>query len=364
MTAPNNAETGHGSVPVDDAVPCGGVPVTVVTGFTGAGKTTLVNAILAARPDERLAVVTTDAAGLTGDDERVRRIDGNPAELVAALAGLGDADGPDGVIFEATGFSEPLPIAAALEDERLAGHVHLANLVTVVDGDRFWADYERMVEVDDGEGNRVSMPLAPLLVEQVEGVNVILLNRTDLAGDAALDELEGYLRNLNPAAELRRTVRADVDVAWLLGTERYGVVHGEDAADHDQSGEPESDVDAFGFNSFVYTADRPFIWDAFAATLEEWPDAVMRSKGFAVFADHPPVLLSMIRDTVELTILDADASDDHKHDHEGHHHDHEGHDHGSAGDEAVEATEIVYIGRGMPTEEIVARLDACLATEA
>lgn len=341
------------------------VPVTVLTGFLGVGKTTLLNRILAVRTGERIAVVVNDFSAVNIDAGLVRHATDRLVELsngcicctlrddlVKELRGLtndGQLGQLDQIVVESTGIGEPLPIAYAFQDESLVGRVHLANLVTVVDAGSFWADYGREDEIEDGEGNPVLAPLAPLLVEQVEGVNVILLNKTDLADEAALGELEGYLRNLNPEAELRRTVQGDVDVAWLLGTNRYADTELADdpAHSHPDDGTPISEADEYGFNSFVYTSDRPFLWDRFVASLEDWPEQVMRGKGFIVFADSPPAIVSMVRDLCELTVLDGGDADSEDHSH-------------ALGDE-VDGTELIFIGRGMPTDAIAARLDACLA---
>ncbi len=338
------------------------VPVTVLTGFLGVGKTTLLNRILAVRTGERIAVVVNDFSTINIDASLVRYATDRLVELsngcicctlrddlVVELRGLTDQGDLDQIVVESTGIGEPLPIAYAFQDASLDGRVHLANLVTVVDAGSFWADYGREDEIEDGEGNPVLAPLAPLLVEQVEGVNVILLNKTDLADEAALGELEGYLRNLNPDAELHRTVRGDVAVAWLLGSNRYADTElaDEPAHDHPVDGTPASEADEYGFTSFVYTSDRPFLWDPFVASLEEWPEQVMGGKGFVIFAHSPPAIVSMVRDLCELTVLDGgDAEED---------------DLDLSDD--IAGTELIFIGCGMSTDAIAARLDACLAPE-
>ncbi len=358
------------NVPVDDPTDTRtSVPVTVLTGFLGVGKTTLLNRILAARTGERIAVVVNDFSAVNIDASLVRHATDRLVELsngcicctlrddlVQELHGLTDAGDLDQIVVESTGIGEPLPIAYAFQDESLGGRVHLANLVTVVDAGSFWADYGREDEIEDSEGNPVLAPLAPLLVEQVEGVNVILLNKTDLADEAALGELEGYLRNLNPEAEIRRTVRGDIDVAWLLGTDRYAGTELTEDPGHvaDATGAATGEADEYGFNSFVYTSDRPFVWDRFVASLEDWPEQVMRGKGFVTFADSPPAIVSMVRDLCELTVLDGGDGDPD-------HHDRPGDDHAHDPGDDIDGTELIFIGRGMPTDAIAARLDACLA---
>ena len=330
----------------------------VLTGFLGAGKTTLLNHLLAKRSGEPIAVVVNDFSEINIDAGLVRHATDRLVELsngcicctlrddlVRELAALSRIDGLRQIVVESTGIGEPLPIAYAFQADALVGRVHLTNLVTVVDAANFWADYGRRDTIEDSEGNPVEAPLAPLLVEQIEGANVILLNKADLADGAALTELEGYVRNLNPEAEIRRTVRGEVDIDWLLGTDRYGETElAEDPGHHDHD-HAVSEADEYGFNSFAYIRERPFLWDALAAMLEEWPDEVMRGKGFAVFADHPPVMLSMVRDEVELVILETDPDAPEA----------------KTAPDDDEVTEIIFIGRGMPREVIVGRLDACLA---
>ena len=68
------------------------------------------------------------------------------------------------------------------------------------------------------------------------------------------------------------------------------------------------------------------------------------------------------RYAAQAAVGDSDHSQDHSHAHSHHDHDHD-HDHGREGDEPLEGTELVFIGRGMPTDEIIARFDACLAPE-
>ncbi len=338
------------------------IPVTVIAGFTGSGKSTVLAHLLAERPTGSFATIVNDLTEPTGPATERARDDSTAAieltgacaccagqdDLRVAMSGLAARDDLDGILIEAASVAQPAAIAMALQDETLSGRIHLANLVTVVDASTFWDDYEREHALPDDEDGTVVSPLAPLLVEQIEAANVVLINHTARADQDRLAELDAYIRNLNPDAEVRQTADGSVDADWLMGRDRYIEAelapHPEPAGDSD--GVP---AELSGFSSFAYVVERPMRWDAFTATLEDWPDEVMRSRGFVVFADHPPVLLSMVRDTVELTVLA-----DHDHDHD--------HDHGIG--DALDRTELIFVGRDMPVETIVARFDACLAPEA
>ena len=354
-----------------DHSPAGGVPVVILAGHDEAGKGDLLGRLVTGPKGPRSAIIR-DA--IQPGEESTTPHD----RLVERLGRLGRAGRDAVIVYEAESAEPVLPAATAILDERLGGLVRLAGVVTVVDAARFREDYERDVTLVDDDGTpAATVPLAPILVEQIEAATLIAVHRPDVVDEATLREVEGYLVNLNPDATLIRLGAHGEDDGsdWLSGlalTDDDGTDAPLDAVEGDEIDGPEEDesdeVDAYGFNTFVYATEQPFAWDAFVATLEEWPDEVMRCRGYAVFADHPPALLSMVRDTCELTVLEDDAADaaepdhgQHGHAHDPGGHDHGGHDHGLPGDEAVAGTELVFIGRGMPTDPIVARLDACLA---
>ncbi|MCO5221784.1 MAG: GTP-binding protein [Thermomicrobiales bacterium] len=113
-----------------------------------------------------------------------------------------------------------------------------------------------------------------------------------------------------------------------------------------------SEAEEYGFNTFTYFASEPFRHDAFMALFDDWNDAILRAKGFVRFVDHDPVGLSVVRDSLELTTFALAGAVDET-----------GAPLEAELDEswADEQTEIVFIGQRMPVEQIVERLDACLA---
>jgi len=278
------------------------LPVTVLSGFLGAGKTTLINHLLAHAEGRRFAILVNDMAEVNFDAIQLQSgrtpvastADGF-VELhngciccslredfiyeVSRLARLGEFDQ---LFVEATGVAEPLPIAMAFDHEdqhgeMLAAVAHVDSMVTVVDAKNFLADWERaqdLVELGlavDALDNRT---LADLLAEQVEFANLIVVNKADLASTDELARLARILSCLNPEARIITTMFGTIDVREFVGTELY------EASQALPPPDPEPAIhDALGITSFVYRARRPFhperIWKCLH---ESWP-GVMRSKG-------------------------------------------------------------------------------------
>lgn len=278
------------------------LPVTVLSGFLGAGKTTLINHLLAHADGRKFAVLVNDMAEINHDaillspgrtplhapseglvelhngcicctlrDDFVRE--------VARLAKMGRFEQ---LFVEATGVAEPLPIAMAFEQEDQNGEMlnevaHIDSMVTVVDARNFLDDWERAQDLRelglamDDLDNRT---LADLLAEQVEFANQIVVNKADLVSSDDLARLLRILSCLNPEARISTTMFGTVDVAEFVNTDLYEQLQNADF----EPAEPPSHH-ALGITSFVYRARRPFHPERLWACLHEpWP-GVMRSKG-------------------------------------------------------------------------------------
>ena len=189
------------------------LPVTVVGGYLGAGKTTLVNSLLRQADGRRLAVMVNEFGALPIDaslveaaDERIVSLVGGCVccsygeDLVGSLTMLRALEPrPDHVLLEASGVAFPGAIAGTvglLQDFALDGAVVLADAETVRGraGDRY---------------------LGSTVRRQLSEADLILLNKCDLAGDAAA--VEAWLGETAPGARVVRTVRSDAPIDIVLG---------------------------------------------------------------------------------------------------------------------------------------------------
>jgi len=297
----------------------GKLPVTVLTGFLGAGKTSLLNHVLANRDGRRVAVIVNDMSQINIDADLVR--DGGAGlsrttetlveltngcicctlreDLLAEVRRLAAAGRFDYLLIEATGIAEPLPIAAtfSFRDEfgrALADFARLDTMVTVVDAANLMADYSGDdLLADRGEVRAADdeRSLIDLLVEQIEFADVVVLNKISLVAPATAVELRRVIRALNPDARLVEADFGRIDLGFVLDT---GLFDEAKAATHPlwhkelyspQTHVPETAE--YGIASFVYRARRPFDPQKFSAALERgWP-GLIRAKGHFWIATRP-----------------------------------------------------------------------------
>lgn len=258
----------------------GRVPVTVVTGFLGAGKTSLIRAALASPDAARTAVIVNEFAELGVDDVLLRtsaedvRLIGNGCMCCAARSDLqrvlrnlfaeretGAVPPFDRVIVETSGLSDPGPVLQLLAGDRaLSGHYAVSALVTVVD----------CVLALDGQA-------PPEWIEQVALADRIVLSKTGLASEAQVARVRAHVAALNPGAEILEAsnLRAH-PLAWLAPMAAGG-------ARGFRAAPAAVGPDAVSCQSFVLSFDTPFRWEVFLQVMETLlalrGDDVLRVKG-------------------------------------------------------------------------------------
>ncbi len=304
------------------------IPVTVLSGTLGAGKTTVLNNLLNTRAELDIAVLVNDMGEVNVDADRVAEhsdISEDDEELVElsngciccelrgdlldALAKLTQARDFDYLVVESTGVAEPLPVAQTLTmgfDQsdldptafyeetgiEVMDYYDLDTTVTVVDAHQFWTTFDSKESLMDGDTEK---DLGNLLVEQIEFCDVLLLNKCDLVDAETLAEIEAMLEVLQPRAEIVRTEHGNVDPELVLETGRFDLEEASQSAGWLQElREPhESAEEEHGVASFVYSSRRPFHPGRFAELLDSLPTNVVRSKGHFWLAGRAEIALGL-----------------------------------------------------------------------
>ena len=294
------------------------LPVTVLSGFLGAGKTTVLSHILNNRENKRVAVIVNDMSEINIDSEIVqnevslKRSEEKLIEmsngcicctlredLLKEVTSLAKEGRFDYLVIESTGISEPLPVAETFtfEDEdgiSLSDVANLDTMVTVVDAVNFLKDYEEakyLQETGESLGEDDERSVADLLVDQIEFADVILISKTDLVSSNDLKRLKAILKTLNTVAEIVPISNGDVNIDKVLNTGLFNFEQAQQAPGwlKEMRGEHIPETEEYGISSFTYEARRPFHPDKFYEFLHNTKQygKLIRSKGFFWLATRP-----------------------------------------------------------------------------
>jgi G3E family GTPase len=202
------------------------VPVTVVTGFLGSGKTTLVNYILSANHGKRIAVIENEFGEIGIDDALV--IDAEEeifemnngcicctvrGDLIRILGTLMKRkDKFDYILVETTGLADPAPVAQTFfVDEEVRTQLRLDAIVTVVDAKHL--ALHLFEEKEEGIENEA--------LEQLAFADRVLVNKIDLVSEDELLLVEKQIQSINAGASIVRTQMSKVDLDWVLNAHAF-----------------------------------------------------------------------------------------------------------------------------------------------
>ena len=206
-------------------------PVTIITGFLGAGKTTLVNHILKGDHGKLIAVIENEFGAVSIDDalvgenmkekEDVITMDNGcvcctvRGDLVRALLTLKDRPKKfDHVIIETTGLADPAPVAFTFFiNPEIADHYRIDSILCLADAKHIGLHLEE--EKPDGAVNEA--------VSQVAFADRILLNKIDLVSDTELAGVMEQVRSINGVAEVIKTTNSVVDLDKVLGVSSFSI---------------------------------------------------------------------------------------------------------------------------------------------
>ena len=262
----------------------GPIPISLITGFLGAGKSTLINRIIATFPQLRFALVLNEFGDVALESQIVEASRDEIYELsngcmccvvrtdmkdaVRALVDRASRTGRvDHIVMEASGLSDPVPIAQTFLEDDLDGVVRLDALVCVVDALQF------PQSIEDYEVTR----------SQLGAADFVLLSKTDLATPDEVARTETLVERLAPDA---RIMRLDGGTPLGLIFDASGVDHGNIRDLEREPAHVHEEIETLFFRS-----DRPLSLRAFGDLIRRLPDGVVRAKGFICTDEEPETKL-------------------------------------------------------------------------
>ncbi|MFT8323258.1 MAG: GTP-binding protein [Bacillus sp. (in: firmicutes)] len=311
------------------------IPVTVLSGYLGSGKTTMLNYLLNNRDELKVAVIVNDMSeinidadlvkqggGLSRTDEKLVEMSNGcicctlREDLLLEVEKLAKEGGIDYIIIESTGISEPVPVAQTFSyiDEEMGIDLtelcRLDTMVTVVDAYRFWYDFQSgdtLLDRKEAAGDEDIREIADLLIDQIEFCDVLVLNKCDLVSEESLSELENVLRTLQPSAKIIRTTNGKINSDEILNTGLFDFEKASSSAgwlkeltSGHQNHTPETEE--YGISSFVYARRLPFHAERFDNWVHSMPANIVRAKGIVWAAVHNnlAILLSQAGPSVSI----------------------------------------------------------------
>lgn len=311
------------------------IPITLLTGYLGAGKTTLMNYILSNQEGYKAAVIVNDIGEVNIDSSLIQQggvVQEEDASLVPLtngcicctlkvdlmkqIAELAKSGKFDYILIEASGICEPMPIVQTISmmdgsvpDSSVPPIVRLDGVITVVDAlrlvDEFGGGEKLMGKIDDED-------IENLLVQQIEFCSTIIINKVDEVSKENLAKVRAVIKALQPKAKIIETNYAKVDLKDVLDTKQFDIDetfssagwlaefekdseeehhHGHSEYDHHHHEHGHEhchhhhdhdygEAEEYGIGSFVYYRRKPFDLKKLKSwATKDFPEDVIRCKG-------------------------------------------------------------------------------------
>jgi cobalamin biosynthesis protein CobW len=294
------------------------VPTTVITGFLGAGKTTLVRHLLQNAGGRRIALIINEFGDVGVDSELVKGCNDEacPEDDIVELANgcicctvaddflptmmklLDRPNPPEHIIIETSGLALPKPLVKAFQWPDIRTRATVDGVIALIDADavaagRFAADEVALAAARAADPNLDhDSPLEELFEEQLGCADMVVLNKTDLVDAEALARVEGLVAaETRPGVKIIHADHGAVDIAALLGIT---------AAAEDDLDSRKSHIDGLDeghdhddFDSFVVTGGAVVDLDDLTGRLETLIHVhdILRIKGMVAVAGKPSRLI-------------------------------------------------------------------------
>ncbi|WP_173473100.1 CobW family GTP-binding protein [Eubacterium ruminantium] len=284
------------------------VPIVIITGYLGSGKTTLMQNILK-QEKRKIALIVNDMGSINIDASILNKTGNRVAqiemvemqngcicctlrdEFMAEIERLSADKSIEAIFVEASGISEPSSIAGAFlnyEEMTEDTRVYLKSVVSVVDVDRIYKEFLHSLTSDSDaeEGDVIN-----LIMDQIEFCNLMILNKTDLLTKEQLVEVKEGLRGIQQEAEMIECVNGNVDLDIILDREDFDFEEVEaysavqKALNNCEHDDEKACVDEYGISSFVFEERKPFNRESFNKLVDNYPEVLIRTKGYIWFSD-------------------------------------------------------------------------------
>ena len=298
----------------------GKIPVTIITGFLGAGKTTLVRHVLSNAFGKRIALIINEFGdiGVDGDllkgcgDENCRDEDiielANGCicctvadEFIPTMQALLEREPrPDHIIIETSGLALPQPLVSAFNWPQIKAEVTIDGIIAVVDGaalgeGRFASNESRLdIQRQADEMLDHETPLGELFEDQLICADLVVINKVDLLDKAALARVENEInRHMRPGTGVLNASNGQVDVSVLLALDMdsqndLSARQSHHEKHHDGQLHEHDDFDSFSLQ-LAPAASKPELLAAIKAAIIEHD--ILRLKGFAAISGAPSRLV-------------------------------------------------------------------------
>lgn len=309
------------------------IPITLVTGFLGAGKTSLINYIIKENKYLKLGVILNEFGDvalesnfLKSNDEEVIEIPNGCMCCVAKKDFVGALDkvmefqpDTDYIVIEASGISDPLQILLTFYSPLLRERFKLDSILCVVDAVNY--DY--------------TMDNYDIASEQIATSDLILLSKTNGIEPQTIKRIESAILGLNSKAKIL-TIDQDLDLSLIMDTSKF------DYDTHESAGnsmdEPEHVHE--NINDLIFKSSQPLDYQKLTELYKSLDRNIIRSKGFINFKNSPnqdkKYLMQYVGNRVELTFEDWKSTD-------------------------TKQTVLLFVGKEFDREKLLSDLNNCIA---
>lgn len=285
-------------------------PVTIITGYLGSGKTTVMNGLLRNKGSEKIAVIVNDMGSINIDaslikSTNVAQHDVSMVELsngcicctlqdafMNQINNIADNKDVEKILVEASGISDPSAIAAGfIEYQRmgLSKNVYLDSIVCVADADRIYTEFLDDLKEADSTYADQDPDIINLVIDQIEFCNTILLNKCDLLSADKIEQVYKTIRTLQKDADIIQCIQGKVNPDRIFNNKKFDfekIMQSSRIQEQLSRGKQEEIQDEHGITSFLYEEKKPFDYDKFMAFLEnDYPEEIIRAKGYVWFYD-------------------------------------------------------------------------------